>query len=372
MNIEELKQSGRIIFECIAGSRMYNLYLPEKSDFDVRGLYVNPPKEYLTLNEPAGQIGDEKQDVLYYSLKRFFELVQSANPNLLEIFWAPQDCIKIMSTTMEKLIANRNLFISKKAYFTHAKYAEGQIKKCRGKNKKVHNPQPETMPKKEDFCWIIPSDSTIEKYGITHFNEDALNVFHTAPYRSIPLKHFNISLKEFHCAGLEHVQNTYRLYYYGEGAKGIFRGDDMLVTESIPLEDEFNKFYGLLIYNQDEYEKGVKDWHSYNDWMKNRNESRWIDQEKGLLTYDQKNLCHCMRLLISGENILTQGFPIVRFEGAQREYLMAIRRGEFEYEFLMEEVEKRMKDLEELYKTSNIPNSVNVKKIDELYRELSK
>ena len=286
MNLDDLKQSGRIIFECIAGSRAFNLHLPEKSDFDVRGIYVNPSKEYLGLTEPAGQISDEKQDVVYYSLKRFFELIQSANPTLLELLWMPQETIKVMSTTMEKLIANRSLFISKKAYFTHAKYAESQIKKAKGANKKVHNPQPEERPKKEDFCWIIPSDNTIQKYAMIHFDEDALNVFHTAPYRSIPLKHFRLDLKEFHCAGLEHVSNTYRLYFYGEGAKGIFRGDDMLATESIPLEEEFEKFYGLLIYDKSEYEKAVRDWHSYHEWVRNRNNNRWLDQEKGLVHYD--------------------------------------------------------------------------------------
>ena len=78
-----------------------------------------------------------------------------------------------------------------------------------------------------------------------------------------------------------------------------------------------------------------------------------------------------MRLLMSGENILTQGFPLVRFEGEQREYLMKIRRGEFVYEEIMAEVEKRMAKLEELYKTSTIPHSVDVPKIEKLYRELT-
>jgi hypothetical protein len=144
----------------------------------------------------------------------------------------------------------------------------------------------------------------------------------------------------------------------------------MIVCESIPAEDEIPKFVGFLIYNQNEYEKEIKEWHSYWDWMRNRNELRWVDQEKGKLNYDQKNMCHCFRLLMSGENILTHGYPIVRFEGEQRDYLMKIRSGEFQYENLMVEVEKRMAKLEELYKTSTIPHSVNVPKIEKLYREL--
>ena len=74
---------------------------------------------------------------------------------------------------------------------------------------------------------------------------------------------------------------------------------------------------------------------------------------------------------MSGENILRYGFPLVRFEGEQRDYLMKIRAGEFKYEELMAEVEKRMAGLEELYKTSTIPHSVDTKKIESLYREIS-
>jgi predicted nucleotidyltransferase len=368
MDLKELKQSGRIIFECTSGSHAYGTSTP-KSDIDIRGFYVNPAREYLGLSEPAAQIGDEKQDITYYSLKRAFELLTSANPNMIELLWMPEDCVKITSTTMEKLIANRDIFISKKCFHTHSGYAYAQIKKAKGQNKKVHNPQSEEMPVKEDFCWIIPVGEAID---ITRFEKEAIDVFATSPCRPIPLKQFNTSLREFHCAGLEHTTGVYRLYFYGEEAKGVFRGNDMLVTESIPLKDEFENFYGFLIYNQVSYEKAVKDWHSYHDWKKNRNEARWVDQEKGNLNYDQKNMMHCFRLLMSGENILTQGYPLVRFTGAQQEYLMAIRKGDFKYEDLIREVEERMARLEKQYETSTIPHKVNQKEIEKLYRELTK
>ena len=363
MNVDELKRSGRIIFEAISGSIAYGTSTP-KSDEDTRGFYVNPNTEYLGLNEPAGQIGDNKHDITYYSLKRAFELLQTANPNMIELLWMPEDCVRISSTTMEKLVANRDLFISKKCFHTHSGYAFAQIKKARGQNKKVHNPQPKERPKKEDFCFVIMS-SRLRIPPICR--ED--NIF---PARPQPLVETKINLSEYHVAALEHTNNIYRLYWYKDKAKGVFRGDDMLVCESIPIDDEHSKYQGLLIYNQSHYEKALKDWHSYWDWMKNRNENRWVDQEKGKLNYDQKNMMHCMRLLMSGEHILTQGFPIVRFEGSERDYLMAIRSGELKYEDLKVEVEKRMARLESLYKTSKvIPNSVNIKKIEKLYRELT-
>ncbi len=357
MNLKELKESNRIKYETIAGSHAYGLSTP-KSDIDIRGIYINPNSEYLKLYEPSKQISDEKSDITYYSLKRFFELAQTANPNIIELLWMPDDCIKFITPKIKELIKHRDLFISKKVYFTHIKYAESQIKKATGQNKKVHNPQPEKRPEKEDFCHIITS--------LAGNNE-------RFPSRPIPLKSTNFDLTQYHVASLEHSNNIYRLYYYGNKAKGVFRGDDMLVCESIPKEDEFTHFCGLLIYNQEEYNKAVRDWHSYWDWFKNRNDERWIDQEKGLLNYDQKNMMHCMRLLMSGENILKEGFPIVKFTGKDRDYLMKIRAGEIKYEDIMSEINQKMTKLEELYNTSNnIPHSVDVPKINELYEEITK
>ena len=387
MNIDELKASGLIFYETIVGSIAYGTNTPE-SDIDTKGFYWIDPAEYLGLNPPVtqkhGQISDERNDNTYYSLFKAFELLKTANPNMIELLWMPSDCIRFSHPAiMPILFENRHNFITKQAYFSHAEYARNQIKKAKGKNKKVHNPQPEKRPVKEDFCRVILlenldepilrmiSDETRlasnrqmpnEKNGWTYKG--------LYPFRPVPLKDTIIDLSKYHVASLEHAPNVYRLYYYGDGAKGVFRGDDMLVAESIPKEDEWKYIVGLLLYDQNEYEKAIRDWNSYWDWMKNRNEARWIDQEKGLLTYDAKNMCHCMRLMMASENILTIGEPTVRFEGEQLDFLMKIRRGEFEYEELMEKVDELDKRLRALYDVSKLPQEANMTALDKLYRHL--
>lgn len=362
MNLEELRKSDRIIFECIAGSRLYGTNTPD-SDFDIRGFYVNSPLEYLGLKrtEPVLQIGDEKHNNVYYSLKRAFELLEESNPNQIELLYVPEDCVKIKKPIMDELIANRHLFISKRAYNSHISYSIAQCRKCRGANKMVNHPEMFKKPVKEDFCWVIDDlESKLNEYQM--------------PCRPIPLKSAGERFKninEYHVSALEHVPNTYRLYYYGADSKGVFRGDDMLVCESIPYDDEKEKFAGLLIYNKHEYEKALEQHRKYKIWRKERNESRWTDQENNVIDFDCKNLYHTFRLLLSGENILLNGCPIVRFEGEQLEFLMKIRRAEFKYEYLMEKVDAKMAELEGLYKTSTILDDIDAIKTEALYRYLS-
>jgi predicted nucleotidyltransferase len=367
VNLKELRNSGKIIYEAIGGSIAYGTN-NENSDQDLRGFYINDKKDYLSLNDSVEQVNDAKNDIVFYDLKRAFHLLTKASPNMIEMLWYPNDCVIFKAPIMDRLIENRKLFISKKAYYTHAKYAESQIKKAKGANKRVHNPMPEERPVKEDFCWVIPKIYMDGYAG--HENR------YTFPCRPVPLKDAEFAhskkydLSEFHVSNMEHSHNIYRLYYYGEDAKGVFRGDEQLVCESIPFDDEFNRFGGLLLYNQDAYEQAVKKWKEYWTWRKERNESRWTDQEKGNLDFDGKNMMHCVRLLICSEYILEHGEPLVRFEGEKLDYLMNIRAGNIAYEDIMKDVNERMKKLEKLKETSKIPENVDHEGIDNLFLEI--
>lgn len=364
MDIQEIKEKGYIMFEAVAGSVAYCLNTPE-SDIDIRGIFKIPNEMHLALSHPPQEIDEGKQDIKYFELKKFFSLAAELNPNIVEIMWTPQDCIKICTPLMQKIINNRDLFISKKAYFSFSGYAWSQIKKASGRHKLINNPCPKEPPKKEDFCWIIP-DLTKCFFSM---DDDAIDLMERCPARPIALNRTGADLSKCHVSSLEHVSNTYRLYHYGDRAKGVFRGD-MLTCESIPLEDEKNLFVGILIYNEHEWQKALTQWKQYNNWVDQRSEARWKLQVDGKLEYDQKNMMHTFRLLYSGKNILTKGEPIVRFDGEQREFLMNIRKGKYDYKTLIELAEKEMKEMEALKETSTIPHSVNMNKINDLYMEI--
>ena len=379
MNLKELKESNKIIYEVVAGSHAYGTNTPE-SDVDLRGYYWVDPKEYLSLNPPVKskdcQINDDKHDIVYYSLFRAFELLKTANPNQIELLWIPEDCVKIQSPIMAEMISRRHIFISKQAYYSHAEYAKAQIKKAKGANKRVHNPQPKERPTKDQFCWVIQNwegsrkDKTKCPFYLKEF-DSANSVF---PSRPVPLNETDIDLCDCHVASLEHLENTYRLYYngkdsYGVTSRGVFR-NDMLVTESISIDEEFAKFDGLLIYNEVAYNKAVKEWKQYWEWFEKRNDARWIDQEKGNLDYDQKNIAHCIRLMLSSKSILETGEPIVRLTGSDLDFVMSIRNGERTYDEIIERANDLDNDLLLLFKKSDLPEKASPAALDWLYEDM--
>ena len=82
--------------------------------------------------------------------------------------------------------------------------------------------------------------------------------------------------------------------------------------------------------------------------------------------YDTKAFMHLLRLLNEGSELLTKGkleFPV-----KDRQFLLNVRRGKYELEFLQEEVEKRFNEFKEM--KTDLPEKANIEKIEELLIEV--
>lgn len=373
MTLDEAR--GLSVIECVLGSQAYGTATPE-SDVDIRGIFRLPQSDFLCLDQPCQQVSDETNDVVFYELRRFFHLAVKCNPSLVELMWTPPDCIKSIGPTGQALIDNRRLFITKKAYSTFAAYAHAQIQRAKGQQKWINRKGCGVRPDKMKFCWFIESDESFCHGSIPITDLVAKGIF---PCRPKPLYEPDGSkmvdwpkLEECHAARLEHAPDIYRLYHYGPGAKGVFRGpDQQFEIESIPKEDEWRHCVGLLIWNAPAYEAAMRDHKNYLTWMKERNPARYRAQEKGELDYDAKSMLHCLRLLWSGRNILENGEPIVRFTGEKLQFLRDIRAGKFSYEELLAKAQKEKDELHELKEKSALPEKPDKKAIDRLYRELA-
>jgi len=369
MNLKDIENLK--IYEIIAGSYAYGTNT-EESDIDLRGIFVLPNDFFLSMTDPIKQVSDEKNDTTFYELRRYFELAKDCNPNITEMLYSPSDCTKIVSPEMDRILSERNIFISKKAYHSFSGYAFAQVKRSRGQNKWVNNPQSETPPDKLDFCWFVDVPR-VGKLQIRLYETcSAVSVENDGmPCRPIPIKQANIDLSQYNAAKMEHMEHVYRLYEYEGRARGVFRGvSQQLVVESIPFDDEWFYFSGLLIYNEPGYSAACKDWKNYWTWKKERNEARYRTQEAGEVDFDSKNMQHCMRLLWSGRNILENGEPIVRFSGEKLQHLRDIRSGKYTHDQLMEWIEEEMRKLDKIKESSDLPESSDFNKINKLYREI--
>ena len=126
MTIEDLRNSGLIVLECISGSRAYGLDTPT-SDTDIKGVFVLPKSEYYGLNY-IPQISNESNDIVFYELGRFMELLSLNNPNILELLNTPESAIIYKHPYLSEI--KLELILSKRCCNTFGKFALSQIKKA--------------------------------------------------------------------------------------------------------------------------------------------------------------------------------------------------------------------------------------------------
>ena len=196
--IKELRKKKMIIFEAIAGSHSYGTSTPE-SDRDIRGVFVQPLEDVLKYGY-VEQVADKTNDVVFYELGRFVNLLIVNNPNILEMLSMPEDCILYKDAQFEKYFEkNKEKFLTKRVRWTFAGYAIDQIKKARGYNKKMNWEEKEMTRKTVlDFCYVLVEG------GSKSFKE------WLKPYmRSNNWNNIKTAQKYFGLANIDHAHDLY-------------------------------------------------------------------------------------------------------------------------------------------------------------------
>lgn len=340
MTIEYLKEHSLILFEAISGSRSFGLDTPA-SDTDIKGVFYMPKDKFFGL-EYVPQINNETNDIVYYEIGRFVELLLKNNPNILEILASPADCVLYRHPLMEQLKLED--FLSKLCKDTFAGYASTQIKKARGLKKKIVNPLPKERKTLLDFCYV-------------------LNGYNTVPLTEWLVENNRIQEK----CGLINIPHSKGMYalFYNDGLmySGIMKKETSNEV-SISSVSKGEQQVAYLYFNQDAYSSYCKDYREYWDWMEKRNEERYNTNREHGKDYDSKNMMHTIRLLQSALQILSTGSLNIRV--TNREELLDIKAGKKEYDELLSMAENMLGDIEQLYHTSPLPEKPDLEKAGQL------
>jgi hypothetical protein len=125
----------------------------------------------------------------------------------------------------------------------------------------------------------------------------------------------------------------------------------------------------FMTYNQQGYESHCRKYKEYQEWVQKRNPARYESNLKS--NYDVKNVAHCVRLLHMGKELAEgKGFNVVRTW--DRDMILDIRNHKYEYEEIIEYVEKVFAEMKELAEKCDLPKTADLSKVNDLILQARK
>lgn len=338
LSIDEIKEKGLLLFECISGSQAYGTQV-EGSDTDYKGVYLAPVDQFFGLAH-VDQINEDNNDKSYFELGKFIGLLSKSNPNMLEMLNVPPDCVFFRHPIID--LIQPDLFITKACKDTFAGYAKAQIKKARGLNKRILNPIAPERKDVIDFCFVVMGKKSM---GLRDW-----------------LRSKGWQQEDCGLVGIAHARDLYALYHHvNSDYQGIIKSDaaNEVALSSIPKDQEP---CAHLVFNKDGYTAHCKSYKDYWKWVEKRNEERYSNTAAHGKRYDAKNMMHTFRLLHMAEEIGLTGKINVR--RPDRAFLLDIRKGAFDYEELLTMADEKLLNIEEAFEKSSLPETVDIEAVN--------
>lgn len=299
------EQDYKLIFEVIHGSQAFGLDGPD-SDLDLKGIIVGPSFWYSGFLQSPEQLVLNKDHTLY-DVRKFFKLAIDANPTAIEMLWVPESSIRKCSQQAEKILAEREGFLSLRVADSFGKYALSQLRRIKTHRRWLLEP-PKAQPQRKDF----------QLSGKPIFSNDQIGA-----------------------------------------------ADSLLESGKI-AKDEIPPNFMLMLDRERSYRAAVKEWQQYQTWLRERNPARAMLEKK--FGYDTKHALHLVRLLRMALEILTSGNVIVM--RPDREELLAIKRGKWKFEQLIEYAESMHHKIAEARKSCELPEFPDSEKLNLFCNEI--
>lgn len=310
--------NDNIVLLGMGGSIAYGTNTPN-SDIDIRGIAVNSSNEIL-LGKDFEQVVDVVTDTTIYSFTKMIQLLSNANPNTIEILGLkPEHYLKVTEIG-QKLLDNREIFLSKEVVNSFGGYAHSQLRRLDNKSARSLNQtehEKHVLNSVNNVTYSFASrynayDNNIKLY----VDKSNTNELDSEIYADINLKHY-------------------------------------------PLRD----YLGMW----SEMSNVIRDYDKVSKRNKNAVEHNKIS----------KHMMHLLRLYMMCIDILDK-HEIITYREDEHDLLMSIRNNDFidennqpteEFNKLVDEYQKRM---EEAVKRTTLPDKPDYKKINELIISVNK
>lgn len=342
---------AKVLMLSLAGSHAYGTN-NEGSDIDIRGVFVATPNVIRTPFKTVTELNiPGEEDAKIYELGTFLQLFSKMNPNIIELGFTDSNATLYEHEAWKDMKENFFSLLSSEVAFRFSGYAMAQLKRIKGHNKHINNPQPKEPPTQFDYFRLVQS----------YLGEGELK------YEDFVRKLKNM---EGFCTLVPYGGNIYGVVEdRSENVQPMFNKDGSirkLDYEEIPEEVKRGKTLMIVKYCADDHKWAKERHHNYWEWVKNRNEKRHELEEK--FGYDTKHAMHLVRLLRMGEEILMEGKVLVNRPDAEE--LLAIRNGEYRYEEIVEWAEEKDKMITSvLYKQTSLPKKTDLKIVEKLILE---
>ena len=298
-----------IILLTFGGSHSYGTNVAT-SDVDIRGCALNSKADLLGFGN-FEQVVDIATDTTVYAFNKLIQLLLSCNPNTIELLGCKPEHYFYLTDVGRELIANRKLFLSKRAVNSFGGYATQQLRRL--ENALAHDAYPPEAKER-------------------HIMGSCNNAMLTFPcrYKTFSPEQIKLSVKELN------------------GVPAIHADVSMV---DVPLRQR------ISIANE------------LTETTKNYDKLNHRNQKKDDLHLN-KHAMHLVRLYLTCFDILEK-HEIVTYRGRERELLLSIRNGKFqnpdhtyrsEFFDMISEFEKRLKYASE---NTDLPDHPNEKIVEE-------
>lgn len=339
------------------GSHAYGLNT-EESDLDLRGICVEPIENYISNSNIFEQIQEHSinglpVDSTIFGLKKFIKLSSACNSNALEIlFVEPSEIIK-KDKFGQKLIDNRDLFLTKKMFYTFGGYARSQLARLNGHRRWILNPPNPPLSREE---YGLPSKPKIDS--------DTTKAIQAT---------ISKKLDQWNLKDLNDQDAADRIDI-------IAAMSEFLAEMQIGLDDKWlaaGRVLGfddniLEILNKErQYDNIISEYKQYKTWEVSRNKKRYETEVK--CGCDTKHASHLVRLYLQCIDALKGKGLILKRPNWERQLLLDIKQGKHgkdTYEFVSNlQVELEAENMAAL-KQSTLPNQIDTDKLDEIVRDI--